>query len=201
VTIPHFVPSHAHYPPSENQRVVVFGFFTPEKGQDIIIKAWRQIGLPRAKLLLAGGARRPEDKVYLEGCRKLIREGGLDDSISITGYLPSDQIDQVYAEANLVVAPFRDTSGSGSLAQAFARGAAVLASDLPLNREIAERVDGCLALFPTESEAGCAENIRRLLLDGPALAKLSSAARRYADRFSTPTIAKEHLSFYDSVLG
>jgi hypothetical protein len=34
-----------------------------------------------------------------------------------------DQIDEVYRRADLVLAPFRETSGSGSLTQAFARGA------------------------------------------------------------------------------
>ena len=102
--------------------VLVFGFFTPEKGQDIAIEAFSELvtahpNLPHSSVLvLAGGVRRHEDQPYLDRCQARIHHLGLTNRIRVTGFLENKWMDALYARATLVVAPFRETSGSGSLA-------------------------------------------------------------------------------------
>ena len=210
--IPHFVPqvsnkrnetrrSHPSISalPANLRKVVVFGFFTPEKGQDVAIAALRN--LPGdVHLVLAGGARRFQDEAFLEKCRTLVSELGLDKRVTFTGFVEPSFVSGIYQDCDLVLAPFRETSGSGSLAQAFARGAPVLASDLPLNREINDRTPGALAFFKSEDPQDCAKQILGLLEDRHRLETLRAGARKYAEACTPERIAREHVVFYSKLL-
>ena len=93
------------------------------------------------------------------------------------------------------------TSGSASLVQALARGVPVLASDLPLNREINERVPDTLAFFASEDPVDCARQIERLLADRDRRERLGRQALQYAAAYSPANIARLHLDLYRRVLG
>jgi glycosyltransferase involved in cell wall biosynthesis len=207
--IPHFVPvprpssgtlsaSLADLP-TDRPLVLVFGYFTPQKGQDVVIRSFARMRTP-AYLVLGGGLRRAEDQAYFDRVQALIDELGLRDRCRVTGFLPDADLTEAYSRATLVVAPFRETSGSGSLAHALGQGGAILASDLPLNREIAERVRGALDFFPSENPEGCAAALDRLLGDEPARQRLRAAARIYAEKFGPRPIAEHHVEFYAPLL-
>ena len=98
------------------------------------------------------------------------------------------------------MAPFRTTSGSASLVQALARGAAVLASDLPLNRELNDRVPGTLAFFASEDPIDCARQIESLLADAARRRQLGQQARQYAVNNAPAVIARQHLDFYRRII-
>ena len=181
--------------------VLVFGFFTPEKGQDIAIEAFAlNKSTSKSILVLAGGVRRKEDQAYYDRCTRRIQELGLSERVVVTGFVESKWMDALYARATLVVVPFRETSGSGSLAQAFARGAAVLASDIALNLEVAEREPGALAFFKSEDAQDLATSMKNLLEADTALASLRQASRRYAELYSPENTAESHARFYEALL-
>jgi len=196
--IPHFVgeaiEAASGVEPS-SRKLLLFGFFSRDKGQDIALDALMY--LPEdVQLVLAGGARRPQDLAYLESCHRKIELLGLQKRVTITGFVPEEEIGKRYAEAGIVLAPFRETTGSGSLAQAFARAKAVVASDLPLNQEVQTRVPGCLALFKSENPAHLAETLQTLIENAQARAALSGAARRYAELCSLEKTVQRHIDFY-----
>ena len=99
----------------------MFGSLCPEKGQDVVIEALRHVRAP-VLLRLAGGVRHPLYDGSHERCRRSILEFGLGDRVEVTGFVPEADISRIFLESDLVVAPFRTTSGSGSLVQALARG-------------------------------------------------------------------------------
>lgn len=210
--IPHFVPSlgpkrvsRTAHPvlqrvSSDVPVVMVFGYVSPEKGQELAIRALSRMKM-RAVLILAGGSRRKEDQKYLAYCEELARKLAVSDRVKITGFLAEDQIDEFYSRATVVLAPFRDTSGSGSIPQGLARGAPLLASDLPLNREIAEREPGALDVFRAQDPEDCADRLDYLIRDHKKRAGLSAAAHRYAARFSIAQTAQAHQRFYESLQG
>ena len=201
--IPHVVPSLTRTSLSHTvgriPTITVFGYFAQEKGQDIVIEAMRHLKIP-ARLRLAGGVGHPMNMAYKSSCEKAIDRCGLRGRIEVTGYVPDEEISRIYDESELVVAPFRVTTGSGSLVQALARGAPVLASDLPLNREINERVPGTLAFFATEDPVDCARQIERLLADPDGRERLGRQALQYAATYSPANIARLHLDLYRRVL-
>jgi glycosyltransferase involved in cell wall biosynthesis len=127
---------------------------------------------------------------------KLIQDLGLSDRVQITGFLPADSMDSFFEACKLVLAPFRATSGSGSLAQALARGTPILASDLLLNREIVEREPGALSFFESLNAADCARKVCELLDQEEARAKLREAARKYAEGLKPARVAEKHADFY-----
>ncbi len=180
-------------------RITVFGYFCPEKGQDVVIEALWYVTTP-VRLRLAGGVGHPMNNAYFERCRQRIAEYALGDRVEVTGFVPEEDISRLYQESDLVVAPFRFTSGSASLVQALARGATVLASDLPLNREINDRMPDTLAFFASEDPLDCARQIESLLADTDRRQRLGRQALQYAVNHSPAVIARQHLDFYRRVL-
>jgi phosphatidylinositol alpha-mannosyltransferase len=86
------------------------------------------------------------------------------------------------------------------LVQAFARGKPVLASDLPVNLEIVDRVAGSLRFFRSEDAKDCAKKLSELLEDSHARSALSQAGLRYAEKYSLPNSVQAHLELYREVL-
>ena len=203
--VPHFVPdlkkSRIEFKNkadanSKDFTLLIFGYLTPEKGQDIVIRAMAELKIP-CKLIIAGGPRTEADQSYEKQCRQLIQELNLQQQVDILGYVKNSDLDSLYEKADLVLAPFRATTGSGSLVQALGRGAPVLASDLPLNREVEERVPGCLAFFIAGDPKDCARGIQYLQEKKERLAFLCGAAKTYADVMCTENIAREYLQGYE----
>jgi len=198
--IPLFVPEIRPVETLSSQVVLVFGYFSPEKAQDVAIRA--MAGLPSStRLVLAGGVRRPDDQAYFDRCQALVRELGLESRVTITGFIADTDLDQYYREATVVLLPFRESTGSGSLVQAFSRGKPVLASDLAVNREIVDRVPGSLCFFESEDVRDCSSKLKALLESASARHALSKAGLVYAERYSVPNSVRAHLSFYQIVLG
>lgn len=214
--IPHFVPDPVGSAQADPQgagpaRVLVFGYFTHEKGQDLAIEAFAKLlsttrdpALKSARLVLAGGARRPEDVDYEKRCRERVAELGISDQVEFTGFLRDDEaIGREFDRAQVVLAPFRSTSGSGSLVQAIARRRPILTSDLPLNLEIgaerAGRVPGALAFYRAGDVQDCADRLSALMSDTRARAHHVERALVYARQYSLAEIAQRHLEVYAQV--
>ena len=77
--------------------------------------------------------------------------------------------------------------------QALAQGGVVLAPDTQTTREITARVP-CLERFTDEADAQA--RMERLRSDPARCAELAAAARRYAERFAPPRVAKSTLRVY-----
>lgn len=179
--------------------LLVFGFFTPEKGQDIVIKAMRSLK-GDFELILVGGVRRKQDKGYWDYCSHLIEQYSLEDRIKMTGFISEEMIAEAYKIADLVIVPFKWTSGSGSLAHALGGGKPILASDLKLNREIAVRSKDAAHFFMNNDDKDCARQITWLFEHPERLESIKSGAQVYKRRYSIANVVKRHLDFYRDVL-
>jgi glycosyltransferase involved in cell wall biosynthesis len=205
VTIPVFVQTFAcraekRRDPSRPKRILVFGFFTPDKGQDIAIKmvaALRKIEpCLSVKLVLGGGVRTNSYESFYEQCIALVKSLNLEKDVEITGYLGSDQLSHLFDSSEIVLAPFRSSSGSASLSAALGRGAAILASNLPLIREILSVEADCLETFDVGDIEGGARKLGELILDPERLETLRAGALRYANKLSPVEIARRHVQLY-----
>lgn len=181
---------------------LVFGFISPDKGQDLALEALIQLKNQgqTPHLVFAGGSRRKEDEAYYERILTRAKSAGVLENLTVTGYVPSTWFDILFQKAELVIAPFRTTSGSGSLAQAFARGAPVLTSDLSLNTELAERVSGVLEFFKTGNSEDLAQKWKDLLGNKNVLRSLSEKSRLYAQKYSIAETAKHSAEWMKSFL-
>lgn len=188
--------------PRDAPVIVVFGFLSAEKGQDIAVRALSMLTSGqgrRAHLVLAGASRRGSDRPYARHCRSLAQDLGVGGRVHITGFVPPEQIAALMVRATVVLAPFRRTSGSASIPEAFAHSAPVIASDLPLNVELNRRVAGCVDLFRVDDAGHCAERLDVLLNDEPLRGAMSAGAARYAAKYSLAGAAHAHVDLYRSL--
>lgn len=165
--------------------LVIPGFLARRKGYDVALEALRE--LPPDYVLVAAGGEHAADRTGT--AERLLAEAvrlGVADRFRITGFLDSARLEQAVAGAHLVLAPFREMSGSASLAYCLARGAAIVASDLPENRKL----EG-VRLTPVGDAGALAREIRSLAEDAEARRALRAAALDYAGRHSFPAFAQE----------
>jgi glycosyltransferase involved in cell wall biosynthesis len=181
--------------PTEKRLLIVFGFIRRSKGHDLAIKALARMK-HEASLVIAGGVRTRGDLIFLRECLRLADRLGVAGRVRVTGYVPENSITALYRRAVLAVAPFRQSSGSGSLAIGLASGTPTVASDISLNKEILEREPGCLTLFASENPEKLAEEVDRLLDSQVARESIVRAARRYARSCSPSKIAQKHVALY-----
>jgi glycosyltransferase involved in cell wall biosynthesis len=113
----------------------------------------------------------------------------------ITGYLAAEQVPVVFGATDLLLAPFREVSGSASLALGQAYGCPILASDLPPLRESGA------ALFPSGDAAALAAAVTHLLAHPEERERLAAASRAVAARQSYTALAERTGAIYREVLG
>jgi glycosyltransferase involved in cell wall biosynthesis len=196
--IPHYLPRAEPLPllqDAELRTLVVFGFLTPPKGQSLVIEALALLG-PRYRLVLAGGPPPGEGGKYESACRALATDLGVAGRCRFTGYVPREAIGDVLAGAHLAVAPFLATTGSGSLTHSLARGLPAVASDHPINREIARRQPGALAFFRLGDAEDLARCVRAAFDDAGARPRLREAGLAYAAAHSVESVAALHADLY-----
>jgi glycosyltransferase involved in cell wall biosynthesis len=206
----HGVPPAPPLPPRDEARrslgvedrfvVTVFGFLSRRKGHALAVEAMRILP-PNVCLLLAGG-RHPDDQTgYVDGIERLIRDGNLENRVRITGYLSPEQVAEVMSATDLILAPFTESSGSGSLALAFACGKPILASSISPHAEIVAESESALKTFRALHPGAIAMEVSSLRENPESLALLAAGARDYAAAHSYRRMAEETVSIYRNVLG
>lgn len=184
--------------------VAFFGFIHAVKGIPHLLAATARLREGRAglRLLLIGGfeslaLRGAEAAAYESEVRGMIATHGLDDAVTITGWLPEEEVSRLLTAADLAVLPFTAgaTTKSGSLL-------ACAEHALPLVCTAASPPDPTLAdgetavLVATRDAASLAAGIARVLGDPALGARLGKGARRIAAAHGWKTIAGAHLGLY-----
>lgn len=111
------------------------------KGFDTLLRAWKQVRLPNACLLAAGGGR------GLDHWHKQVRESGLANHIRLLGF--TEKAADVYAASDILVSPVRYEAYGLNVHEAICRG-------IP---SIVSATAGVAELYPPE--------VRRFLLRDP----------------------------------
>jgi glycosyltransferase involved in cell wall biosynthesis len=171
-------------PDSENLEILFFGYIAPFKGLELLLKVFHDLHShhPLLRLTIAGGEH-PRFPGYLKNIK---RTYGDDPAIRWLGYIPENELDQVFAHATLVVIPSTATTGSSSvLYRAAAWGRAVVASDLPELRAITNEENLWIEFFSSGDDISLRNTIERLLKD---------TAQRKAQAHHNYKIIEEHLT-------
>ncbi len=121
-------------PPPDGQ-VVVLGFLYPGKGHDEALRA-----LPAGVGLTALG--KPSD-----GHEDLVDSLGELGPLTVTGYVPEEELPARLRGASVPLAPHRHVSASGSIGSWLAAGRRPLVPDVAYTREVEARCPGALWLY------------------------------------------------------
>ncbi len=185
--------------PPHQQVMTVFGFVTEIKGYDLVLDI-----LPRLPahvvLLVAGGARFPNEQEYLNRLQARLNSMGLQNRVIITGFLPDHVIPTVMAASDLILVPQTYAVSSYSVHLAIAYGKPIITSDLPPFRELNDRGAG-IVLFKSGDSNDLYDKVSNLIWNEPLKSVLSKDNSTYSQEYSWYQIARHTEKVYRKVLG
>jgi len=186
VIIPHGVEPRQPLPKVEARRLLgvkasyvagCFGFISPYKGLEDILYAASK--LRDVEFLIAGGWHLDHETRYMAELKRRSPQ-----NVRWLGYLEEDQLPAFFGACDLIIHASRFVSESGSLLTAIGYGKAVIARDLPPNRE-----KPVLDLFTTAEDLAEKVDYYVRTLD---LCEAEQRARSYAEENSWSRVAEKH---------
>jgi len=178
----------------------VFGFINKKKGYELILDILGE--LPENTVLLIAGGPMTEnavDKDYYDRLIKYISSAGLKKKVQIAGYLKEADIPMIMAAVDICLAPFLSGSASGALSLCIGYQKPIIASDIPVHREVYDRL-ACLELFQYPDARDLLSKIKRLLATRGRIIELSLLTKEYSKRFSYAVIARETVRTYEDMM-
>lgn len=188
-----------HGLPEDGVISVIFGFVQAFKGGDVAVRALAR--LPRHFHLVFAGGPHPEASVDVPAdIMQLAASLGVADRVRITGYVDIPTLDDYHAASDICLTPYvfgALYSGSAGTTWALSSGRPLIASDIPVFKELAEDFD-CVLLCAEWSDEDLAAKMMRLASDQELQARLvarASTAVRY-----WPDVSREVLESYQQAL-
>lgn len=160
--------------------VVYVGNLEPYQGVDLLVDAV-EIAVERGSgldLVVAGG--RPD---AVEAHRRDAEGRGLADRIHFVGPWPNDRLDELLAEASILVAPrIRGVNTPMKIFPYLHSGKPLLATDLPTHTQL---LDSSVAMLAPPEPGGFADALLRLEEDPGLRERLGRAGRRFVEENHT----------------
>ena len=186
--------------PPSTVLLTMFGFVGGYKGHDLAVRALAKLPA-RFHLAICGGAHPESEDRALATVLRLVRKLGLEQRVTITGWLSEADAAVHYAATDICLAPYVDTSlsASGAITWALASGRPTIASKIPAFQEIC-REQPCLLL----TSPGMVDEIvwaaEKLADDRDLAAGLVTAAGRYIDAHSWAATAAATQDLYAALI-
>ena len=171
-------------------RILFIGQAVERKGLPVLLRAFEALRdhIP-ATLTLVGASAGEVAHMMLDNR-----------GVSALGKVSEERKLAELGRADVVCAPSLHGESFGMvLTEAFAAGAAVIASDIPGYRDVLRHGQDGLLVAPGDALA-LAEALRLLALDEALRARMARAARERAERFAWPHVAAEVLDCYEQAI-
>jgi glycosyltransferase involved in cell wall biosynthesis len=170
-------------------RLLYVGQIMPHKGVNAAIEALKWIRVKKecemVRLTIAGGTILPD---YETSLRKLVLELGLENHVHFTGFVPHEELPEIYRQHDILIFPsVWDEPFGIALLEAMSSGLAVVATATGGSAEIIKDEENAMVFPPGDAQA-CAHQIQRLSHDFTLFQRLVRAARRKVEeafRFET----------------
>ncbi|HUA14216.1 MAG TPA: glycosyltransferase [Verrucomicrobiae bacterium] len=147
---------------SPTHRILAFGKWGTYKRLELMIEAFALVGreLPDAKLVIAGGDH-PQATGYVESVK---RQHANNPSIEFCGYVPEDELAELFQGSTVTVLPYSSSTGCSGVAHlACTYGVPIVCSDLLDFRQMAQSEELAIEFFPPGSAEGLANCLIELL--------------------------------------
>ena len=148
-------------------KIILFGFVHENKGHHIAIAALSF--LPKNyKLIICGKPRLRSHEPYFYKLKEIALELGVQNRIKFLGFIPDNRLYEVLSKGDCFVFPYLWSDShlewSGALAAAVACNLPIIASDIPIFREVYDKY-GCIKLFKRGDPHSLAIAIRQVMED------------------------------------
>lgn len=192
---PHIVP----LPATATPRIFAFGFVRPDKGFDVLLRAFAQYVREggRGDLLLAGRPQAAVDEAYADELERLSREVPADRCRFERRFVPDDELERMVADSSLVVLPYlRNVGASGPLHIAIAAGRPIIATSAGHNAALRSVID----IVEPGDQAGLVSAMRAALASD-ALTERAQKVADFANQRSWASLAKANVQHYNAAIG
>ncbi len=186
--------------PDTYQKVVVYsGGFSPGKGVEILIRAAAEFD-EKVMFYLLGGAPRTIKEV------QQMTESDQYNNVHFAGFIPPRDIALYQAAADVLILPntsdyaLRDYTSPLKLFEYMASECPIVASDLPVFREVLRHQENCLLVPPGDPHA-LAEGIRRFFSDKALATRTSHRARVEVEKYTWDIRVQKIISFIQEKTG
>lgn len=184
----------------EPDKVLVLwqGIIFPYKGIDLLLRSWQQVEAKVDDTCLVIAGTGAQD--FLEEIRRQVRDLGLKHVKLCFRFISTEELVALYRAAGVVVYPYRAITTSGALATGLALGKAIIASDLPVFRELLTNRENALLVDPHDS-AELADALMELTQDRALREQFAEKVREmsFGDQ-SWLSIGRKTIEAYESVL-
>jgi glycosyltransferase involved in cell wall biosynthesis len=174
--------------------LTIFGFINQAKGYEVALESMQGLG-DNVCLVIAGGLQRNSGASYLRQLQRLIRIKNLEKRVVVTGYLSEEDAAGIMAASNIVLAPFTNTNGSGSMGIGIAYHKPIIASDLSPNKEVYDAC-ACIELFRSGDASDLRDKINKLLSSRMLRDELSRSAEKYCLKYNYERLSEKTMEIY-----
>ncbi|MBO8175039.1 MAG: glycosyltransferase family 4 protein [Thermococcus sp.] len=173
----------------------------PYKNQLAIVKAIPWILEETAEVMFVFVGPYDKNSDYKQKIDYFIRKNNLESHVIFTGKISSELLPKVYASADVFVFPSISEGMPMALLEALSSGNAIVASDIPQNREIS--ITGREAIYVNpQNIQEIAESIIILIDDKKLQEKMRKRGRKTAvEHFDWDIISKKVMRVYEEVVG
>jgi glycosyltransferase involved in cell wall biosynthesis len=174
--------------------VLCVGRLEANKGQDVLVRAFCELDVPQARLVLIGPNSGMGPRL-----RRMAAAGGREAAVLVTGPLPDyREVVEALVDADVYVQPSRNEAFGMAILEACAASLPLVLSEGCQNA--AAFRDRAALVVPCESGA-MAEAVRRLLADPALRARFGAAGRGILGRdFTLPAVAARLEQVYEEAV-
>lgn len=175
--------------------ILSVGSLEPRKNLKTLLWAFARYGElhPADKLSLVLAGRPAWGAAEVAGLQK---HPALRNRLVFTGYVPQVDLPKIYRLATMLVFPSRYEGFGLPVAEAFASGTPVVASQIPA---VVEQADGAALLVDPFDVEGFAQAMARLSADGKLRRRFAAQGRAAAARYRWQKVAEQVLAIYAEV--
>jgi glycosyltransferase involved in cell wall biosynthesis len=179
-----------------NQRVLAIGHWGTYKRLETVVEAFAEVSrrVPNAKLVIAG-ANHHTCPGYWESIRESQKGNP---ALIFRGYVPEDEIPDLYRTSSIVVLPYNSSTGSsGPAHQACQYGVPIVSADIPEFHNMAEE-EGIAVEFYERGNSKMLADRLIAILESPER-QLTMAEQNYsaALRMTMPQVIRRYLRSFD----
>ncbi|MBN1296573.1 glycosyltransferase family 4 protein [bacterium] len=174
--------------------LLTVGSVEPRKNMPLLVKAFGRIVPDHPDLYLVIAGRAADGLIDLENA---VREAGVSSRVQLTGYIDLDHLIALNQHALAAVFPSWDEGFGFPPLEALACGTPVLASDIPVHREI---LDDAAWFFQADSVDALEELLRHKLAQPDSLVEKRQVGWDRARFFSWENAARKHIALYRSLV-
>jgi len=177
-------------------RVLAFGKWGTYKRLELLVAAFESIQkeLPPTELIIAGGDH-PKMKGYVQSVAEQVKENT---RIKFLGYVPEEQLAELFRGASVTVLPYTSSAGSSGVAHlACQYGLPILAPDIKDFVELAEQESVSMEFFGANNLDSLADKLLSLLHSPERLTQMAQQNFSAALQMSMPQIIREYIHSFD----